>query len=42
MTRGALNNWYASNARGWHTFYSLDVGDITDTVLAEQNKEIVL
>ena len=31
-----------SNARGWHTFYSLDVGDITDTVLAEQNKEIEL
>ena len=42
MTRGALNNWYAANARGWHTFYSLDVGDITDTTLAEQNKEIRL
>ena len=42
MTRGALNNWYAANARGWHTFYSLDVGDITDTTLAEQNKEIKL
>lgn len=42
MTRGALNNWYAANARGWHTFYSLDVGDITDTVLADQNKEIKL
>lgn len=42
MTRGALNNWYSNNARGWHTFYSLDVGDITDTTLAEQNKEIKL
>lgn len=42
MTRGALNNWYSANARGWHTFYSLDVGDIVDTTLAEQNKEIEL
>ena len=42
MTRGALNNWYTPDARGWHTFYSLDVGDITDTTLAEQNKEITL
>ena len=42
MTRGALNNWYTPDARGWHTFYSLDVGDITDTTLAEQNKEIIL
>jgi len=42
MTRGALNNWYASNARGWHTFYSLDVGDIIDMTLSEQNKEIEL
>ena len=42
MNRGGLNNWYAPNARGWHTFYSLDVGDIIDTRLAEQNKEIVL
>ena len=42
MTRGALNNWYAANARGWHTFYSLDVGNTIDTRLAEQNKEIVL
>jgi hypothetical protein len=42
MTRGALNNWYADNARGWHAFYSLDVGDIVDTTLAEQNKEIEL
>ena len=38
MTRGALNNWYASNAE--LLFYSLDVGDITDTVLAEQNKRL--
>ena len=42
MTRGALNNWYTPDARGWHTYYSLDVGDITDTTLAEQNKEISL
>ena len=42
MTRGALNNWYTPDARGWHTYYSLDVGDITDTTLAEQNKEITL
>jgi len=42
MKRGALNNWYADNARGWHTFYSLDVGEINDTTLTEQNKEIKL
>jgi hypothetical protein len=42
MNRSDVNNWFSSNGRGWHTFYSLDVGEIEDFRLSEQNKEIVL
>lgn len=34
--------YYTGNPHGWHEFYSADVGDIIDTRLAEQNKEIKL
>lgn len=37
------NHWYyTGNPHGWHEFYSVDIGDIVDTRLAEQNKEIKL
>ena len=42
MHRGDCNHWYTGNTRGWHAFYSLDVGDIIDNRLKEQNAEIVL
>ena len=42
MNRSDVNNWFASSGRGWHTFYSLDVGEIEDFRLSEQNNEIVL
>ena len=42
MNRGDCNHWYTGNKRGWHAFYSLDVGDIIDDRLKEQNMEIVL
>ena len=42
MHRGDCNHWYTGNTRGWHAFYSLDIGDIIDDRLKEQNKEIVL
>ena len=40
--QGDCNHWYTGNTRGWHAFYSLDIGDIIDDRLKEQNKEIVL
>ena len=42
MYRGDCNHWYTGNTRGWHTFYSLDVGDIIDNRLKEQNEVINL
>ena len=42
MDRGDCNHWYTGNRRGWHAFYSLDIGDIIDDRLKEQNAEIVL
>lgn len=37
------NHWYYTGTpHGWHEFYSVDIGDITDTRLAEQNKGIKL
>jgi hypothetical protein len=37
------NHWYfTGNPHGWHEFYSVDVGDIIDTRLAEQNGGIEL
>lgn len=40
MDRGDCNHWYTGNRRGFHAFYSLDIGDIVDMRLAEQNKGI--
>ena len=42
MDRGDCNHWYTGNRRGWHAFYSLDIGDIIDDRLKEQNAGIVL
>lgn len=42
MYRGDCNHWYTGNPRGWHAFYSLDIGDIIDTRLKEQNEGIIL
>ena len=42
MHRGDCNHWYTGNTRGWHAFYSLDIGDIIDNRLKEQNKGIKL
>ena len=42
MDRGDCNHWYTGNRRGFHAFYSLDVGDIVDDRLKEQNARIVL
>tara|TARA_A100001391_G_scaffold39070_1_gene21629 strand:+ start:279 stop:1112 length:834 start_codon:yes stop_codon:yes gene_type:complete len=42
MDRGDCNHWYTGNRRGWHAFYSLDIGDIIDNRLKEQNAGIVL
>ena len=42
MHRGDCNHWYTGNTRGWHAFYSLDIGDIIDDRLKEQNKGIKL
>jgi hypothetical protein len=37
------NHWYfTGNPHGWHEFYSVDIGDIIDTRLAEQNGGIQL
>ena len=42
MDRGDCNHWYTGNRRGFHAFYSLDIGDIIDDRLKEQNSGIVL
>ena len=42
MHRGDCNHWYTGNTRGWHAFYSLDIGDIIDDRLKKQNEGIVL
>jgi hypothetical protein len=42
MHRGDCNHWYTGNTRGWHAYYSLDVGDIIDNRLREQNRGIEL
>ena len=42
MHRGDCNHWYTGNTRGWHAYYSLDVGDIIDNRLKEQNMGIEL
>ena len=42
MHRGDCNHWYTGNTRGWHAFYSLDIGDIIDGRLKRQNEGIVL
>ncbi len=42
MDRGDCNHWYTGNRRGFHAFYSLDIGDIIDDRLKEQNEGIVL
>ena len=37
------NHWYyIGKPHGWHEFYSVDIGDIIDTRLQEQNKDIKL
>jgi hypothetical protein len=42
MDRGDCNHWYTGNRRGFHAFYSLDIGDIIDNRLKEQNAGIIL
>ena len=38
-----VNHYYYTGVpHGWHEFYSSDIGDIIDTRLQEQNKEIIL
>lgn len=40
MKRGDVNNHHADDARDWQYFKYLDIGEIKDTILAEQNRKI--
>jgi hypothetical protein len=42
MHRGDCNHWYNGRPRGWHVFESYDIGDIIDTRLKEQNKNLII
>jgi hypothetical protein len=40
IPRGDVNNHHPDNARDWQYFKFLDIGNIEDTILANQNKNI--
>jgi hypothetical protein len=41
MPRGDADCWHSDTARDWKWFEALDVGDVVDTALLEQNKNMI-